>query len=826
MIPEIFSSYSALSLRAFRAFVALAFAATATGELWAEAAVDLEESSAQNADSEFIASEKDEVELVKDSNVSEAIQRRPDLSFSNVTIDGEDSRQSLDSISAEDVTSVEVLKAVTPDQDADSRGGSIRLKTRPSYTQEGISTKIMLESEYRSYVEEIGYEGSISVGGPLNEARTIGGRLTFSYEDETRGNQYINKDWFRRTVDGKSKLALRELNLNDIREWNTDRDITAALDLKANESLRFFWKGSHSLYRNHEKRPQLEYRFNKGTYATIDPNGASIEGFEVERGLYEFKNEYEVAETTLGSEWEEGDWETDVKLVYQEDTYQPIDYYNVDFVSPDVDATYHLDSYLFPAVTIDNGGSIDDSSQFALEDFTIRDRNRGETDTIGSVNLRRKNAFGNEKLLLRIGAKSRQRDYGTFSETAYYGTSSELPLTLADAEWTDNGINLISDRYQYGPAVDRVKIEGLIEENLDSFAYDERRSREVSDSSTYSVQEQVDAMYAMGDYSVGKWRALVGLRQERTSIDFEANEVLLGKDTFDKDLDGDFDEIVYLETSPTFGSNDYSHYFPNTHLRYRLNESTTFITSYTETIDRPRYADVVPYRLVALEDREVEEGNPSLRPTLYTNFDFSVDIRVRDGGMVSVELFDRQLEDYIFSNETNISGGIYDGFELERQENSSSAFLRGVSMTWNQPIRLPLFEEGFSLNAKYVKQESELQYPERPGETLPLPRMPDNEMNISLTYEKEKLFAQVKFWNEDDNVFRVGNNAESDRYAGSRSRVDLSVSYKLQNKSRFYVEWDNITNEPYFRIYEGSPLYATYYRTRPWSVTTGMRIEL
>ena len=196
----------------------------------------------------------------------------------------------------------------------------------------------------------------------------------------------------------------------------------------------------------------------------------------MERGLYEYENEYEVAETTLGSEWEEGDWETDVKLVYQEDTYQPIDYYNVDFVSPDVDATYHLDSYLFPAVTIDNGGSIDDSSQFALEDFTIRDRNRGETDTIGSVNLRRKNAFGNEKLLLRIGAKSRQRDYGTFSETAYYGTSSELPLTLADAEWTDNGINLISDRYRYGPAVDRVELESLIEENFDSFPYDERRS--------------------------------------------------------------------------------------------------------------------------------------------------------------------------------------------------------------------------------------------------------------------------------------------------------------------------------------------------------------
>ena len=147
-------------------------------------------------------------------------------------------------------------------------------------------------------------------------------------------------------------------------------------------------------------------------------------------------------------------------------------------------------------------------------------------------------------------------------------------------------------------------------------------------------------------------------------------------------------------------------------------------------------------------------------------------------------------------------------------------------MTWSQPIILPFFEEGFSLNAKYIKQESELQYPERPGEVLPLPMMPDNEMNVSFTYEKERLFAQVKFWNEEDKVFRVGKDTESDRYLGSKSSVDLSVSYKLKEKARVYVEWDNITNEPYGRIYEGSPLYATYYRTRPWTLTTGMRIEL
>ena len=56
--------------------------------------------------------------------------------------------------------------------------------------------------------------------------------------------------------------------------------------------------------------------------------------------------------------------------------------------------------------------------------------------------------------------------------------------------------------------------------------------------------------------------------------------------------------------------------------------------------------------------------------------------------------------------------------------------------------------------------------------------------------------------------------------AGSRSRVDLSV-VQTAKQIQVYVGWDNITNEPYFRIYEGSPLYHLLPH-RPWSVTTGM----
>jgi len=107
-----------------------------------EAAAELEETESDEETSETIVSEKDEVNLVEDSSVAEAVKRRPDLNFVNVTIDGENSGISLSSLQAEDVESVEVMKAVTPDLDADSRGGSINLKTRPTYAQKKRVTSV------------------------------------------------------------------------------------------------------------------------------------------------------------------------------------------------------------------------------------------------------------------------------------------------------------------------------------------------------------------------------------------------------------------------------------------------------------------------------------------------------------------------------------------------------------------------------------------------------------------------------------------------------------------------------------------------------------
>ena len=366
----------------------------------------------------------------------------------------------------------------------------------------------------------------------------------------------------------------------------------------------------------------------------------------------------------------------------------------------------------------------------------------------------------------------------------------------------------------------------FIDANLSDFAYNERRSRENSDATSYFAEETVDSYYGMMDFKSGKWRSIVGLRQENTSVRFNSNEVLLGKDVNDKDGDGNVDEIVYLSTTPTYGSTEYGNAFPNAHVRYRWNDRTTFIASYTNTIQRPFYSQIVPFRRVDLEDREIDEGNPDLDPTLYANIDMSVDVRVGDQGLMSFELFDRQIDDFIFQSESVVSGGLYDGFILERQEKSASAQMRGMKLTWNQPVRLPLISDGFSFNANFVKQETELEYPARPGEVLPLSRRPDNELKLALNYETDKIFAQLKIDHEDETIYQVASNPAEDVYIAPSKYMGLNVSYKLPKKSRLYVEWRNMTSEPYFATYEGDPTRSASYRIRPWRVTTGMKFEL
>src|SRR5210317_1182917 len=113
---------------------------------------------------ETIVSDREKLELLDDSNLAEAVNRRPDLNFRNVTIDGEVSQVSLSNIQADQVESAEVSKAVTPDLDADLRGGGLNLRSKPTYALPKRVIKGELGGEYNEMMDEFEKEGSLTYG--------------------------------------------------------------------------------------------------------------------------------------------------------------------------------------------------------------------------------------------------------------------------------------------------------------------------------------------------------------------------------------------------------------------------------------------------------------------------------------------------------------------------------------------------------------------------------------------------------------------------------------------------------------------------------------
>ena len=783
----------------------------------AETAETTNASSEATSNGETIVSEKDEVDLVEDSSIAEAVKRRPDLSFANVTIDGESSGVSLSSLNAEDVESVEVMKAVTPDLDADSRGGSISLRTKPTYNQQRRVTSVEASLSYDSLDSQMGGRGRLTFAGPLNEARTWGARASLSYSNSPYGSQTLYQDWRSANIDSTPHFVLRDTGYGTYRRTLESFNVDAALDFKFSDTLSFYTRASVQNRDYETAFTVLKYRFFRGDYVAADETTGSVENADIRNSIWLYNTRSDETEAAIGGTYETEKLLVDFRLTYKDDEVEYLDYFTADWVQDDVSMDYSFDDPRFPTTEITDGKLLNDPEAYEFEDLVDREFLGAESDLIGAINARWSELFDRPGMFLKAGYKTRARENNRYSEYNLYD-AYDGSFTVADVLSDVTEPNVLNGRYSLEMIPDPVAAREFFRNNQEDFTFNERRTRENSDPNTFVANEQVDSLYGMFNFEWGQWRTLIGVRNEATTVDFIGNEVVLDVN--------DEGETVYVETNPVKGDSSYNTVFPNAHFRYRWTDRITLIGSYTKTIDRPSYTYLVPYRRVNLEEKEIEEGNPLLRPTLFTNYDLSVDLTLPRQGMVSLELFNRSVEDFVFSAKQIVPSGIYQGFELERYENSSSADITGASITWRQSLDQFSLPSGLSLNANFTTQKSEIEYPARPGEILPLTELPDNELKLTLSYQNDKFFAQVRYAYEDLVPTRIADNAAEDIYVVENSQIDLSMTYQLRKNVRLFADVQNLTNEAYYDRYEGSPDRPSSFRYLPWSMSSGVRVEL
>jgi hypothetical protein len=152
---------------------------------------------------------------------------------------------------------------------------------------------------------------------------------------------------------------------------------------------------------------------------------------------------------------------------------------------------------------------------------------------------------------------------------------------------------------------------------------------ETAATDAYGAAEQVSAGYAMVDMPVvGGLRLVAGARLENWSVSLDAVNALT--------------RVVNPELSARRSSIDI---LPSVNLIYALGEAMNLRASATQTLARPEFRELAPFRFD--DYRQSTYGNPALEPTRILNLDSRWEWFPRGGEVVAVSGFFKRFTDPI-----------------------------------------------------------------------------------------------------------------------------------------------------------------------------------
>jgi TonB-dependent receptor len=719
----------------------------------------------------------------------------------------------LDVISANQLASVEVTKAITPDMDGDAIGGAVNLVTKSAFDYDKQVLNLAVGGGYSDLRGRAIYQTDLTYANRFGAEKKLGFTISGSLYKFNRGSDTNEMEWGDvETVDGDElPWALQTLDLRDY--WQIDRTrygLSGALEYRPSQGNQYFINGMFNYRTDYEWRNRLTITPDDGEWNSA----TSISGASVERGLRNRTENQTIYSITGGGENHFSKLGIDYRLTYTYGKEEKPDELIYTFaMDEDADLTLDLTDTDIPQYTITNlsEGYQHNPENFVLDEVESSKQKTTDENIIATLNLKYPFMLGQNRGELKFGGKASMKDKMDKNDVIFYGWEGEDDVTLAPYVADEYNDNYMNGDYEIGLLPDGDKLNDFFDANKDGDLEGEY-SHEDSDPGTYNATENIYAGYAMGTLNVGKATVLAGLRIESTQIDYTGNEVVY-------DADGDYQATNKIESDDS-----YSHILPNLQLRYSLTPQANLRAAYTGTLARPNFIDLVPYRLIFQEDEEMALGNPALKPTTSNNFDLLGEYYLQGIGIVSGGIFYKSLKDIIYVSVYEQAGGDYDGYEVEQPVNGGKATLFGVEVNWQQQFTfLPGFWNGFGIYANYTYTDSKADLVGRDDTVLP--GQSGDVANFALSYEKYGFQGRLSTAYFGKYIFEVGENADNDVYYDNNFRIDFSASQRITRYLQVYLQFINLNNTP-LRYYIGDtnrPIQREFYS---WWMQGGVKLNL
>lgn len=706
----------------------------------------------------------------------------------------------LDLVPSDMVAQVEVTKALTPDMDADAIGGAVNLITRAAPAERRISATF--GSGYNFLAEE-----PMVVGSGVFADRFAGDRLgvvlSGSYFDHQLGSDNIEAEW----ADEGNGAFVEEFQIREYQVQRIRRSVSAGLDFRLNDANTLTWRSIYNRRDDWENRFRLVLKMDEP-----DAGGATVA--EVERqskgGLgndridnRRLEDQRTQSHSLTGEHLFGGALLTWSAQWARASEARPNERY-IQFIQEDVPVVADLSNVRRPSFGLPATVPAD----FELDELTEEFQHTQDTDFSGRVDLAL--PFRSGRSELRFGG--RLRDKEKLRDNDFYEYDPMSIASLADASVADytNG-NFRAGEYAAGTFATEEFLGGL--PLSDGTQFDEERLIDEFLPANFTADERILAGYLLLEQKVGdNVDLIVGARIEQTDVQYTGFEYVDDDESF----------------SPTAGSQEYTNLFPSAIATIHLSPRSNLRLAWTNTIARPNYYDLVPYRIVNLADSELEVGNPGLEPTRSMNFDLLWEHFFTHVGIVSAGAFYKDIDDFIFGYTLDdaldpVTNTVFG--ELTRPENGGSASIMGFEVAVQRAL-----PAGFGIYANYTFNESSvdgLPIPGRENEDLPLPGTSRHTGNGSLSFENGlfSLRASVNLQDAFIDPGEVGSEAFFDRYYDRAITVDLNGEVRLTPSVRAFFEANNLTDEP-LRYYQGVSdrlMQEEFYHTR---VQLGIKADL
>ncbi|HVU23416.1 MAG TPA: TonB-dependent receptor [Opitutus sp.] len=793
-----------------------------------------------------------------DGNAAEAVRRLPgvfaeidqnegrfivvrgiDANLNNITINGlsvgspggGDRGAQMDAVPADLISRIEVVKAVTPDRDAQAVGASINIVTPSAFDRpEPFAYGTVAGGYFHGPNNDIPRNASITAGTQFGGGKwglLVGG--SYNYRHYISNRRSGGGTWWPSAEDGPGADIYfpdtQSLYYYDVQRWRQGANLN--LEFRPSDDHQFFARVVVNRFKDDEGRDLNSFEFYRTSYP--DSYTATTAHFSKGRSTVEYRHyvqkhridNYSVGgKDTLG----DGSLKLDYTFSYGETGIKVPERLDWQFRSA-ANLTSDIDTS-GPLWKVTPEAKWYDLSTYPLRRLLIRSDNEFEDIYNAIANLKRDQTFFGHQGFWQIGGKYLWHKKGWDRlNTNYYPAAPAF--TLADYDLTDEPRTIFDGFFPMTRRIDFAKAQQLFQDHPELFTLNPADSLSDSYSNYFRITEDTAAGYAMAQVNFGQLSVLGGVRLEDTSVDVTGIEFPEANGTV-------------LPPQPYYGHGHYVNLLPGLHLKYNLTRNWLLRAAWTNTIGRPSYSDIGVTRSFsyALDEEggstysgSITDGNPDLKPYESMNFDFGSEYYFQNTGILSVGAFSKVIKNPIYdytytSRNVTFEGLDFSSLSYEKPLNADRGRVSGLELNYQQQLTMlpaPFDGLGFGVNFTYVDSSETL--PTRPNDKLPFAKQAEKVYNAALFYEKGPIQARIAYTYTGAYVLSFGDDFNGDDYQGERKTIDAKISYRINPHFTVFADVINLGQEPldeYARYPERNSATEHYW----WTANFGINWRL